>query len=367
MRILFPFLGDTIGGSHISDIEIIKALDLDKAYQPYVLLHKSGPLADYLSARDVSHIVQSDMFVPKSLKSLLLKFIQFIASMIKAKNYLKKNKIDVVYCSDGPLRYIWFYAAKLGSVKFVLTQQALSRSTFEKKISYHFLDGLVLCSQYLHDNLIAAPKRNIPVISIPIVTIADKNTTIDNHHQIEPKNGIFRVGFVANMRHVKRPYVFLDMVRSVTKHNQDMHFYMIGECYEGEQKKINAYIHDYNLENYVSLLGFQDNIQDIISQCNVIVATAVGEAFGRVPVEAGLLDVPTVASRYGGHIETIIDGETGYLVEPDNAQAFADKVLDLYNNPDQCKAMGVAAHNHMRKNFLPVEQIRKIKLLLDNV
>jgi len=52
-RICFPFVGDSIGGSQISAIALLSALDR-RRYAPLVVVHEAGPLADYLDEREIS-------------------------------------------------------------------------------------------------------------------------------------------------------------------------------------------------------------------------------------------------------------------------------------------------------------------------
>jgi len=58
----------------------------------------------------------------------------------------------------------------------------------------------------------------------------------------------------------------------------------------------------------------------------VVSASTDPEAFGRVIVEAQALGRPVVASDHGGARETILEGETGWLVPPGDADALAAAV-----------------------------------------
>jgi len=361
-NILIPFVGDTIGGSHISDVELMQAVGQGDFSVVY-LLHKAGALKQYLEDRDIIPDIQGDLYVPRSLQDLLSNLGRYIVSIKKASVYLKTQKIDAVYCSDGPLRYVWFYAAKLAKVRFVLTQHALSSSSLEKKISYRLLDGLVVNSTFMKAHLPVPLKDNRLVISYPIVQLHSENKKTD---LLGPKD-VFRIGFVANMRHVKRPYVFLDMAKQLIKKYQNMHFYMVGECYGDEHKNITNYIQNEGLEKYVSLIGFQDYIHATMKQFDLIVAPAVGEAFGRVPVEAALLNVPVVAAKAGGHEEVIIDGKTGLLAEPDNVADFVRNVERLHQDKDLYKAIQKQAYEHVKNKFAFAEQAIKVRMLLDAI
>jgi len=84
----------------------------------------------------------------------------------------------------------------------------------------------------------------------------------------------------------------------------------------------------------------------------VVNASTKPEAFGRVIVEAQAMGRPVVAFDHGGARETILEGETGLLVEPGDARALAraiDIALDL--DAERRIAMAQVAINHVRENF----------------
>ncbi len=58
----------------------------------------------------------------------------------------------------------------------------------------------------------------------------------------------------------------------------------------------------------------------------VVSASVEPEAFGRVMAEAGAMGLPVVASNHGGAREIILDGETGWLVPPGDADSLADGI-----------------------------------------
>lgn len=79
----------------------------------------------------------------------------------------------------------------------------------------------------------------------------------------------------------------------------------------------------------VSYEGFlpTDDLQAAIGGCRALVMTPKWvEAFGNVAIEAMACGVPVVAYRRGGPAEIVIDGETGFLVEPDDIAGLAAAV-----------------------------------------
>ena len=76
------------------------------------------------------------------------------------------------------------------------------------------------------------------------------------------------------------------------------------------------------------------------------------EAFGRVPAEAQAMGRPVIAFAHGGALETVRDGESGWLVPPGDAGALADAIREaLRASPAQRARLAAAGQAHVRRNF----------------
>ncbi len=76
---------------------------------------------------------------------------------------------------------------------------------------------------------------------------------------------------------------------------------------------------------------------------DILLVTAIREAFGRIIVEAALAGTPVVASDVGGHREAISHGETGLLVPSRDPQPMANAAVTLLNDTARGPAMAAAA------------------------
>lgn len=72
------------------------------------------------------------------------------------------------------------------------------------------------------------------------------------------------------------------------------------------------------------------------------------EDWGLIPLEAMAFEKPVIAVNRGGPRETVVDGQTGFLVDPD-PQAFAHAMATLADHPEWVHRMGARARLHMRK------------------
>jgi glycosyltransferase involved in cell wall biosynthesis len=90
----------------------------------------------------------------------------------------------------------------------------------------------------------------------------------------------------------------------------------------------------------------------LYSEADIVVYPTVGEEpYGLVPLEAMSCERPVVASRSGGIVETIIDGETGYTVERGDTSSFSERVRQLLNDHALAKSFGIAGRRRVVQHF----------------
>jgi glycosyltransferase involved in cell wall biosynthesis len=101
----------------------------------------------------------------------------------------------------------------------------------------------------------------------------------------------------------------------------------------------------------VSFLGLRDDVAARMARANItVVPSQWQEAFGFTVAEAMMAGSCVVASRVGGIPEIIEHGRTGFLVEPADAQALADALLDLLLDP--LARISMARRGQQRANRL---------------
>ena len=75
------------------------------------------------------------------------------------------------------------------------------------------------------------------------------------------------------------------------------------------------------------------------------------EGLGVVLLEAMSYRVPVIGSRIGGITDIIVDGESGLLVPPGDAEALAAALRRLGDDPAFARRLGDAGHAHFERNF----------------
>ena len=96
------------------------------------------------------------------------------------------------------------------------------------------------------------------------------------------------------------------------------------------------------LQNYVEFLGYRTDLERYANIADVIVSCSYREGLPMNIVEGMLLSKPVVASYNRGHRELIVPDVTGYMVPPADANAFAEKISILLDDPALAAHMGHA-------------------------
>lgn len=113
------------------------------------------------------------------------------------------------------------------------------------------------------------------------------------------------------------------------------------------------------VESHVKFLGFipNDMIPNVYSVCDVFVMISREtldqgtEGFGMVFTEASATGKPVVGGRSGGNEDSIVDGVTGYRVDPLNVDEVADRVINLLKDEELRITMGRNGREWVEKNF----------------
>ena len=103
-------------------------------------------------------------------------------------------------------------------------------------------------------------------------------------------------------------------------------------------------------------------LPDLHRAADVCAMPSAYESFGLAAVEAMACGRPVVASRVGGLLTTIADGQTGYLAPERSAAAFAQRLVQVLNAPDGGAAMGRRAAASMRRYAWPAVAQRMLAL-----
>jgi glycosyltransferase involved in cell wall biosynthesis len=113
-----------------------------------------------------------------------------------------------------------------------------------------------------------------------------------------------------------------------------------------ERERLERQARDLGVARRVDFLGWisHERMPAVIAGASVVVVPSRWqEAFGMVAIEAAWQGRPTVAARVGGLPEPVADGETGFVVAPEDSAALARAIATLLTDRRLAARMGTAA------------------------
>ena len=138
------------------------------------------------------------------------------------------------------------------------------------------------------------------------------------------------------------------------------------------ENQLRAQIEELGLQERVQLLGAkpQHDLREHLARANVFVMPSVAEAEGgmdnlpTVIMEAMAAGLPVVSTRIGGIPEMVVENETGFLVQPEDAMALVGAIEKVTNDRSLGQRLGQAGHERAQKLFSIEKNARDLCALL---
>jgi glycosyltransferase involved in cell wall biosynthesis len=105
------------------------------------------------------------------------------------------------------------------------------------------------------------------------------------------------------------------------------------------------------LESVVELLGERDDVPELLATADVFVLSSHSEGLPLSILEAMATGLPVVASNVGGVSEVVVEGDTGLLVPPGDAQSLAAAIERLLEDPVLRRRLGEAGRIRAAEHF----------------
>lgn len=171
----------------------------------------------------------------------------------------------------------------------------------------------------------------------------------------------FNIISVGRLSHEKGYSLLLEVINKLKDNHENVRLYILGEG--RERRKLEKYIKDNSLEEYVHLLGFQKNPYAYVSKSDLFVSASLNEGYSLAIAEAISLGVPVVATRTSGAKELLENGKFGVLVDS-SFESIYDALNELIDNKTKLKQM--QKESIKRKNSFGIKSsIERINYLLE--
>jgi len=272
----------------------------------------------------------------------------------------RKRNVAIIHARSRAPAWSAFLAARFTGTPFVTTFHGIYNGRTWLKRFYNSImtrgDAVIANSHYTREHILefydVAPE-NITVIPRGVdLDLFDRAKVSDNEVAITrgdwglaPKDARCVVIVPARLTRWKGQLVLIEAVKMIEARRPGALKVILAGDPQGRHgyvAELKAAIDAAGLSEVVVLAGHLTHMPTAFAAADIAVFPVIeAEAFGRGAVEAQAMGVPVIASNLGGFTETVIEGETGFLVPPGAAQALAgaiERTMDL--GPEKRADMG---------------------------
>ena len=343
------------GGVERGTVDVARALT--SAGWNAIVASGGGPMVHELNRAGATHIE-----LPIGAKNPL----KWRANFDRLVDLTFKHNVDILHARSRAPAWIGWRAARKRALPFVTTFHGRYGDSNPLKKIYNSVmgrgDRVIAISHYIAgeitrrydigaDRLRVIPRGVDLALHDPDRVSAERMIKLTNEWRLP--DGVPIVMLPARVTRWKGHELLidaLDLLRDIP-----FHCLIVGS-HEGKER------YKAGLEARISRLGLTPNVH-LVGNCTdmpaaykladvVVSASLDPEPFGRVIIEAQAMGRPVVASNHGGAAESMLDGETGWLVQPENAGALAQGIRRALSMSEQDRArLSEVAIEHARARF----------------
>ena len=131
---------------------------------------------------------------------------------------------------------------------------------------------------------------------------------------------------------------------------------------QDHMESMRALVVQLGLQDSVIFTGFRHDVPNIYRDLNVSIQASLNDNLGGT-IEALLMECPTVVTRIGGLVDTVIDGKTGVQVNVADPADLGNGILRLLRNPETAKKYGKAGRVFMLEQFTLQKTVKDLDQL----
>lgn len=289
----------------------------------------------------------------------------------RIRRLIRENNVDIVHaCSRAPA-WSCARAVKGTAASYVTSCHAAHKlnGMFKRMYNSSITGGerVIAVSHFLADHLeteydtdptkLRVIHRGLAVEKFhPNSVTPDRLVKISQDWRLP--EGLPMIFMPARLTRLKGHMFFVDALEKLQ--NKDVFCILLGaaEKKSGYSNELIEYIQNKGLGGQIRIVDRCDDMPAAYMLSNVVVSPSlVPEGFGRIPIEAQAMGRPVIATDHGGAKETIIRDETGWLIKPNDVDAFAQALDEALHLNDKGRAvLATRGMSHVAEHFT-VEQM----------
>lgn len=345
-KVLFLITKSNWGGAQRYVYDLATNLDRTK-FEPVVALGGSGPLATMLENAHIKVVYLAKMKNSTGLKQARM----MIAEL---KRVIKSENPDIFHLNSSVAGLVGAIAGRLARIPtliFTAHGWAFNEDRpYKQRLIIKFFHWLtvLLCNRTIAVSNALVTQMNWPFAHSKMKVINPGRTIgvmydkrearekiIDFCPQLSTAQSDYWLLCLAELHPIKRHAVLISAFAARVKTNPKDRLIVIGE---GEERNtIEQQIKDNDLTNNVFLLGNIVEAARFLKAFDAFVLVSKSESYGYVLHEAGLANVPIIATNVGGIPDIIKNGEDGLLIKPDNVHILTQALAEIQTNPQRAQ------------------------------
>ena len=350
---------DMYGASRIV-LQVIDIL-IKAKYEVFVILPYEGVLNKIITDKGASCSVYNlGVFRKKymNLKGSYNRFLKIKKAKNHIANYIDKQRIDLLYTSTSVIISGGLAAKKSGipsishiheiptGNKLYEIFSGLFVRIFSKKVIVVSNSVAKHWNPYLKKNQLTRVYNGI-IFPFTNASFNTKSKTVQN----------ITVTSIARLIPYKGHKYFIEVAKELIKLNDQYQFLIVGDTfsgYESYEEELKILVSENDLHQNIHFLGYRSDVQAILGKTDLFFHPSIApDPLPTVLFEAIKMKVPLVATKLGGAVEILDNGNCGLLV-PHNNEIIAADLINDYFEDEKLKGLNIEkAVEHSNKHFSP--------------
>jgi len=286
------------------------------------------------------------------------------ANIERLENIIRRQRIDIVHArSRAPAWSAWYAARRTGRPFVTTFHNAYGAESLPKRyynlvmakgarviaISHFVADYAARLYGVSYDRLRVIP-RGVDIKYFDPATVESSRMAALRREWHVPE-GVPVILLPGRFTRWKGQLVLIEALAQLGRH--DVHVFMVGGGSRQFRQEIEALAVSRGVASTVHIVENCRDMPAAYRLADMVVSPSTRpEGFGRVIAEAQAMGIPVIATDHGGARETVIPGETGWLVPPGDAGALAAAITQvLALPPAQKTALAIRSMDHIRAHF----------------
>lgn len=374
MRVLFVCPSAHFAGAESSLLVLLRSLDLDR-FDPLVLLPTNGHFQTVLEDLGVpTSFAAIEVWINQASARAWERFAGLRARVDALARRIEREKYDLVVTNSAVTVEGALAARKVGvphvwRVHEMLSRHSNLKAAFPLEVYPLLLDALsvriAVVSRAVRDELSpGVDQRRIEVVYNGLPPYDGPPASREELTGIGSDSPM--IVFVGTLSAAKGVPLLADVMKSVLSRFVDARCVLVGTDVGGE-RPLRERARALGIEHAFRFLGFRNDVMDVIGTADVLIHPSEVDSLPCAVMEAMAAGVPAVATRSGGAVEMIVDGQTGHLVDVGDVRAMARALEALLGDDEERREMGWIARSRARAVFSADAYVGAMQRLFERV